>query len=516
MPQQTSLWRESAIWRWLFAGALFFSALAAIGNPWRSKATQYKDQVSEFDPVKIAKPTRKETATSPSQNSVAASDAELMQNGMNISAPVETTVGSVAKVPPVRSTVVWSNTAGSVSGGGLIAAYCCTGASSTVMANKSVSTGKHYWELTLSVSPGHDHPDTWTNAGVTAQETPALQSVQVRSSIPTNGVADSSSASVIKWGQKQNFKNGDVFMFALDADSGNLYFGVNGRWLNGEPGGQGGASLKRGVSGFSPFVTVSASSNKSSPEGDRWIANFGGARFKYALPSAFGAYGAQMAAVPAVQTIGTKRDASGSPMNRVYENEFVLDGQVIPLPPGKWVGLAFFRGQGGSARGDSAVLGKVVNNEVVGLVAVNARSATYAGSGYPVFDACDRTDYVHIVRDANEASGLQRCWWINHATQIWEQPIFRAARTALDERGVAIPEVLMNVGFRRASATGFATTFYYSNPYEVGIRSQVLPWSQSEWHKSRISDDQKRAEYVNGLKAWGNSWAPVFYALGNK
>jgi len=516
MRPQISLWRESAIWRWLFAGALLFSVLAAIGNPWRSKATQYIDKISEFDAGKVAQPSRKVATTSQSQKVAPAVGGDLVHDGMNSGSsgvvPVDSDSGT--RMPPSRSAVVWSNTGGSVSGGGLIAAYCCAGASSTVMANKSVNTGKHYWELTLSVSPGSDRPDTWTNAGVTVLDASVSQPAQVRR--PTRGSADSSSVSVINWGQQQSFKNGDVFMFALDADSGSLFFGVNGQWQNGEPGGQGGFSFGKGRPGFVPFVTISASSNRVSPEGDRWIANFGGGRFKYSIPAAFGAYGTQAVVTPTAQGMGTQKDASGSPMGRVYENEFVLDGQVVPLPPGKWVGLAFFRGQSGTARGDSAVLGKVINNELMGLVAVNARSATYAGSGYPVFDACDRTDYLYVVRASNEASGIQRCWWINHATQIWEQPIFRAAKTVLEGRGVAIPDVLMNVGFRRAGTTGFATTFYYSNPYEAGIRSQLQPWSQSEWHKSRISADPKRVEYVNELKAWGGSWAPVFYALGNK
>lgn len=315
-------------------------------------------------------------------------------------------------------------------------------------------------------------------------------------------------------------------MFALDADQGLLYYGVNGQWQNGHPGESGGDSIGSPGGSFTPFVTVSASSNKSTPEGDRWIANFGGSSFKYPIPARFGAYATNVAVQPIAEAAPNRvagqqqsaatRDTPPSPLNRVFEDEFTVSGQRIPLPPGKWLGLAYFRGQANSTQGDSVVLGRIDKDRVSGLVAVNAYSSTGQSNGFPVFKACDRNDYVHISRQVNEAFGPQRCWWINHATQLWDQPIFRAARTVLEEHGAAVPAVLVNVGFRRASASGFSTAFYYYNPEEASISSQPGAWNTSEWHRDRISMDAKRVEYIKDLRAWGESWAPVFYAIGSK
>ena len=446
----------------------------------------------------------------------------LPQNTLTASSQTLSKTSPTTTSPPGRSNVIWSNASGAVSGGGLIAAYCCAGASSTVTANKPVNSGRHYWELMLSVRPGEQHPDTWTNAGVTTTtDSSALLSLTIHPTPSSNGAAPST-IGVVSWGQQRNYRNGDVFMFALDADQGLLYYGVNGQWQNGTPGEVGGQIFGSRGSNFTPFVTVSASSNKGAPEGDRWIANFGGSIYKYPIPATFGAYATNVTVQPVssrvsyLENAGGTKDTQRSPINRIFEDEFTVNGQPIPLPPGKWVGLAYFRGQANSTQGDSVVLGKIDKNRLSGLVAVNAYSSTDQKKGFPSFKACDRTDYLHISRQFNEASGAQRCWWINHATQIWEQAIFRAAKTVLDERGTALPAVLVNVGFRRASLSGFSTAFYYHNPEEAGISSQDTPWNMSEWQKTHITTDPKRIEYVRDLRAWGESWAPVFYAIGSK
>src|SRR5690606_10692294 len=58
---------------------------------------------------------------------------------------------------------------GLVTGGGLVASYCCSGASSTVYASRGVASGKHYYEMQLQTRTGERNPDTWTNAGVSRE-----------------------------------------------------------------------------------------------------------------------------------------------------------------------------------------------------------------------------------------------------------------------------------------------------------------------------------------------------------
>lgn len=515
----------------MVASAVLCSAMAYVGAPQPSWPSQNATPMAVFDPGKAAKPaitaggTGAPAKLAPPSGKNDSNDQlapELPSTGTQAtSRPLST-----PSLPLSRSTAVWSNSGGAVSGAGLIAAYCCAGASSTVRADRSVSSGRHYWELTLSVRPGEQSPDTWTNAGVTAEANdPGPRQARIRpAAISTNG--GSSSLTAIGWGQQRIYRNGDVFMFALDADHGLVYYGLNGQWQNGRPGESGGNPVGSPGGNFTPFVTISASSAKSGPEGDRWIANFGGSSYKYPIPAGFSAYGTGVAAQSISTAISTRVAAQQSPagmqpvpqtlLYRVFEDEVLISGQRIPLPPGRWLALAHFRGQASSRQGDSVVLGRIDKGRTTGLVAINAYFGASQGNGFPAFKGCDRSDYVHFSRLANEAFGTQRCWWINHATQVWDQPLFRAAKSVLEERGGTVPPTLVNVGFRRADSSGFTTAFYYFNPEESGISSQPAPWYMSEWHKDRISLDARRVDYIKELRNWGSSWAPIFYAMASK
>src|SRR5262245_8923023 len=246
VPQPPSLWNRSAAWRWLLAGAGTLSLVAFVSAPWRTPGSHQPVVQARFDPAQVT-PVEAAPATA---------------------APVSAATSAARK-----SGAAWSNASGSVSGGGLIAAYCCAGAASTVFANTPVASGRHYWELTLSVRPGADHPDTWTTAGVA----PAGTAKHVLPSGPQP--RGDGAASVIPWGQSKRYRNGDVFMFALDADNSLLYYGVNGQWINGQPGAAGGEHVAPAP--LVPYVNLSASSVNKSPEGDRWIANFGASPFRY-------------------------------------------------------------------------------------------------------------------------------------------------------------------------------------------------------------------------------------------
>lgn len=519
-PQPARLWQRSPAWRWLFAAALLCTAVALLGTPWRAKRGQQTALLSHFDANKVIKPNNASSPPSVSRPSfpvpIDGSNQLAVASVALDTAPTGTL--SRSTIPPVRSGVVWSNAAGSVSGAGLIAAYCCAGASSTVRANRSVNTGRHYWELTLSVRPGANNPDTWTTAGVSTEENTSRSINSINASASGTANSPNASFSAIGRNEQKIYRNGDVLMFALDAERRLVHYGVNGKWRNGLPGESGGESVGRPGANFTPFVNISASSSTSTPEGDRWIANFGSSAYRFPIPVGFGAYGTN---VP-VQVATTSSAGAGgiavsqSPVGKVFDDEIVVGGQRIPLLPGRWRGLTFFRGQPNKADGDSVVLGKFEKGVVTGIVGINAYTNGAGTSGFPAFAGCDRTDYLYVHRQSNDAFGAQRCWWINHSSQVWTQPLFSAAKPIVEEQGAVAPALLVNVAFRRASADGFATAFYYFNPEDKGITSQSTEWSQSEWHKTRISTDSSRVKYIKDLIDWGNSWEPLFYTMGSR
>jgi hypothetical protein len=519
--QPVNLWRSSPAWRWLFAAALLCTAVALLGTPWRAKRGQQAALISQFDANKVSKPNKAPLPPTASNRApVPVGGSSQLPGASATSATAPVSAGNQTNIPPFRSGVVWSNAAGSVSGSGLIAAYCCAGPSSTVRANRGVNTGRHYWELTLSVRPGEQNPDTWTTAGVSTEEKTSQLIDAVRASRGATADSRTASFSAIGWNQQKSYRNGDVLMFALDAERGLVHYGVNGQWRNGQPGESGGEPVGRPGATFIPYVNISASTSKTTPEGDRWIANFGGSAFRFPIPTGFDAYGTS--APVQASTTGLARTGgspvSQSPVGKFFDDEIVVGGQRIPLPPGKWRGLAFFRGQQNKAEGDSVLLGKFEKGAVSGIIGINAYTigAGTSTSGFPAFAGCDRNDYLHVHRQSNEAFGAQRCWWVNHGTQVWDQPLFRAAKPIVEEHGAVAPALMVNVAFRRATINGFATAFYYFNPEEGGIASQTTNWSQSEWHMTRISTDPSRVKYVKDLIDWGNSWAPVFYTMSSR
>jgi hypothetical protein len=405
--------------------------------------------------------------------------------------------------------------AGSISGGGLIAGYCCAGASSTVLANRGVSSGLHYLELTLSARPGEQRADTWTTAGVVATDGVSRHAhMQLASS---DQVLD------LQVGRgRGQFRSGDVITLAIDATQRQVYWGHNGQWMNGTPGKQDGHPLKLqpGQQLF-PFVAISASSRNTAPEGDRWIANFGASPFRYPIPAGFNSYGSNAGntvmpgtPLPAPATAPAVTLPKDALMGKTFRDVIRIKREAIPLPAGEWSTLAHFRAEPGSSKGDAVILGQMKDRQLVGLIALNAYShEDGVGRGFPAFKGCSRNELLAQHTERNEADGIQHCWWINHAVSIWtEQSVFRAAMTELAQRGVTAPPVLLNVGFRRANLQGFATVHYYFNPETAQITSAAGSWHESEWHRSRIAADGARLQYVKGMEQWGESWAPIFFA----
>jgi hypothetical protein len=428
----------------------------------------------------------------------------------------------IGNQPALGSSVTWSNRTGSVTGGGLIAGYCCAGPAMAVYANRPVGAGRHYWELTLSVEPGHSNPSSYTTAGVAAADQAGSSSVDYVTSalVGTKNPNADRYAVAIRWGEASHYQNGDVFMFALDAARGELAYGVNGQWLSGDPrSSSAGMTVHPSTAGLVAFAGLSASHGK--PEGDRWIANFGAAPFKYPAPAGYSGYGGSggtAATPPATQSVlaSTKRFPPSDPaslIGKVFQNEVTVGGQGVPLPDGPWTALAFFRESPGSGQGDAMVLGRLENGRVLQLAAINAfRHAGATRAGFPRFAACDRQDYLFVSKTSNEAFGEQKCWWVNHNEGVWQQSIFRAARGVLNDMNVSTPDTLVNVAIHRANTEGFLTVFYLFDPATEGFASTQGSWRDSEWAKERLAADPRRSKYVDQLTEWGKSWAPVVYA----
>jgi hypothetical protein len=167
---------------------------------------------------------------------------------------------------------------GRVSNQGLTVTYCCAGASSATLASQGVTSGKVYAEFAFAARPLALKGDTWTTIGVIPappnnQENSYLH---VKPGTPT-----------MAFPRGDEIAHNDVIGIAVDMDAGKLYFSRNGSWLNAQPGSGGGITLMRGQA---HFIAAVLSASSSSAGTDSWTANFGKARFRYAIPRGFKSY----------------------------------------------------------------------------------------------------------------------------------------------------------------------------------------------------------------------------------
>ena len=546
-----SPWRDSPRLRWLTVFGALCIGLGLVGMPWQNAADRAPPVGSaSFDRDRVAAPVT--TAAAPPSNRGAGgnpspSPSPSPSPGDALPSPPATpaapTQPPTAAAPVDRprlpsgqtySAVTWFSSDMqpiAISGGGLTAS-ASRGGTHTVVANRGVSEGRHYLELRLSIPAGEGGPSTWSGVGVV----PISSLSHGRVVMP---MLSSGSVLAVSTGRGQRFNDGDIVMMAIDLDQKLAFWGLNGEWMNGVPGAQGGASLQ-GQTGdlWMPFANITASQRDRTPPegGERWIANFGASAFRYQMPRGFDSYGsaaasghrggtppsasgqaaapgnANQAPSPHVQAMPPAPVAPDILMGKRLQDQVVVQGQTIPLPAGTWTVLAHFRDPGlGLAQGDAVVLGRIEGNKLAGLVAVNATRLSGGATPRP-FEACNRADYAFRKVDTYDAQGEQRCWWINHAVSVWQsQPIFQAARTELSRLGVSPPQVLMNVGLRRADANGMATTFYYFDPASEGIASASTTWAESEWQRSRLDADPARKAYVQKLERWGEGWSQIYF-----
>lgn len=514
-----SLWSASGPWRAIVLLTAACLALGLLGAPWRGQQAAQPAAAGSYASSPPAAPGAGSGSTPApaTPGAVIAGGAAPPQAGdadrieATGSAVLRTGPNAPAPAQPPRSSlgVVWSQGSGrmpgpAISGGGLILGYGGWGARSVGHVDRGVTTGKHYWELTFSAQPGETHPQSWTSAGIIGLS-------------PTPDMSDlmrlhEAGSLVLEVGRDKSVRNGDVLMFALDAENRLGYWGLNGAWRNGVPGERGGTPLTL-RSGQQFMATGSAAAPKAGgPEGDRWIANFGATAYRYPVPAGFGPYAvgrnAQAAAATAAPAPGQLPPEAL--LGKSFEGSVDVSGETVPLPQGRWTVLAHFRGNAGQT-GDAVLLGQLQGKEMRRMVAVQAARARRP-VGATTFRGCLRQDVFFQSNDAGRTDAPS-CWWVNHTTGTWdEQTLFKAARLELDQRGVQASSVWLNVGFYRSDADGFAVAFYYFDPGEEGIRSQPYLWSQSEWHKSRIDADAARSAYARKLVDWGRTWAPVFFA----
>jgi len=167
------------------------------------------------------------------------------------------------------------------------------------------ATGKWYWELTLNNTP------YLYQAGIYSGNRPNSGAISATGNEyqVAWGTAftyiqfQSNNAAFAAWGTNTNPTNGDVLMFAVDADNSTMWVGRNGTWYNtsgtANPATNTDPRFSSIQSGMFPGV------NLPNPASGGVTMNFGQRAFSYTPPSGFKALNTQNIASAAVTTSGS-------------------------------------------------------------------------------------------------------------------------------------------------------------------------------------------------------------------
>lgn len=164
-----------------------------------------------------------------------------------------------------------------LSNGNLTASRTTGGSPATVRATVGKSSGKWYWEMTIGAATiGGTHSGVCDNT------------VSLTSFLGNNATGwiyfDQNGNKInnsISTAYGASYTGGDVLMFALDMNSGKVWFGKNGTWqASGDPG----AGTNEAFSGLSGTIYPAYHNYYAA---DNATVNFGASAFSYSVPSGF-------------------------------------------------------------------------------------------------------------------------------------------------------------------------------------------------------------------------------------
>lgn len=223
------------------------------------------------------------------------------------------------------------------------------------------------------------------------------------------------------------------------------------------------------------------------------------------------AIGSYTAPLPDPALIASTQGANDPYIGQFFVNRIKLLDSVVPLPEGRWRGLAYARNASNRGRDEMVVIGLIDSSQLVELLAIRAQSVGDT-RGFARHLSCDRNDVHAIQTIINESFGQQFCYWVNHVSQPWTQPILSLALSRLASLGVAAPDTLINAAFHKADISISVTAYYFKNPEAKGITSIPTTWAASPWHPQNINQFPEKLAFVQDRIQWAKSWFPIFKA----
>jgi hypothetical protein len=194
-----------------------------------------------------------------------------------------------------------------------------------------------------------------------------------------------------------------------------------------------------------------------------------------------------------------------------FDDRIALADINIPLPEGRWQGIVYSNTPTMRGIDELAVLARTEKNQLEELIGIRVQVVT-DGAGFPSQPSCAAKDLLTLNTEINEAYGEQRCYWVNHTTEPWMQPIFALASNQLVSQGIPIPDLLINSAFHKADKNSALTVYYLTNPGTKKINTLQTNWFASPWHPKNIKRFPEKDAYAQNQTKWAKAWFQIFNA----
>ncbi|WPZ36030.1 hypothetical protein T8K17_07770 [Thalassobaculum sp. OXR-137] len=189
-----------------------------------------------------------------------------------------------------------------------------------------------------------------------------------------------------------------------------------------------------------------------------------------------------------------------------------LQGRQVPLPEGEWVvaGLGNNTIVSGVAGAygtiENAVLLQFNGDKARGIVEINTNTISVT-EGWGTTDACLRDGVLaklNLYRTAVDGF----CYFVTETAQpvTGGTDAWKAAKAFTAERGYAMPQEWLTVGFRLSNRHDILDARYHFDGLELG----TLAPSMTTWSPETVVTDPDKYAVVNDLNAWAGLTSELF------
>lgn len=200
------------------------------------------------------------------------------------------------------------------------------------------------------------------------------------------------------------------------------------------------------------------------------------------------------------------------PAGQTFQEKIVVGGPdtTLPLPEGNWELVTHKHHPDGFMGGwNEAMLIQVEDGKLQGIVRGWGPDRP-AKWGFNPSKSCEDKEQIFVEKRLNVQGGVHDCRFITHWVMTYDDDTNESwmnVFNTLRERGVEVPVNMITAGYIKANRTKLMSVYYAFNPEVKGFSApDNAGWTEGDWNKKNLINDEKKVEFIEGLKSWSQDW----------